>query len=398
LFILASFGAVYFVSRKIFKNNILLSLLIAIVASFNPIAIYQLLTTYVDGKISSLIIMALCFALIYVKNQEAFSLISFISVISLLISFKFTGLVYAVILSFGLILFVLIKYRNFKFVLKDSLILLAIGIFSVFFLNLNPYYYNYRDYGHPFYPLMGEGAVDIMSSNVPETYKKLDGFEKAIASYFIFEIDGEDIEIKAPFIIERKDLNPLKYTDARIGGFGPFFMEISFVSLIISFLFFVRPENSKKEKIYLLLTYLLIIGSVLIMPENWWARYVPQLYIICLISLLIVFNKVPKARSLGQFLLLLLFLNSLYTAKMNWTRCLDDTKEVKRTIEKLKKEDRDIYMIEWGQYHLDKFNTNKIRLEENGIEYEVLYDEKMWSELEEEEPMFKGSPFELRFK
>jgi hypothetical protein len=134
------------------------------------------------------------------------------------------------------------------------------------------------------------------------------------------------------------------------------------------------------------------------MPENWWARYVPQLYIICLISLLIVFNKVPKARSLGQFLLLLLFLNSLYTAKMNWTRCLDDTKEVKRTIEKLKKEDRDIYMIEWGQYHLDKFNTNKIRLEENGIEYEVLYDEKMWSELEEEEPMFKGSPFELRFK
>jgi hypothetical protein len=374
------------------------SFLIALVASFNPISIYQLLSTYVDGKITSLIIMALCFALIYIRSREAFSLIPFTAILSLLIAFKFTGLIYAIILSFGLVLFVLIKYKNFKFVFKDSLIFLAIGIISVLFLNLNPYYYNYKDYGHPFYPLMGEGSIDFMPQNTPKSYKKLDKFEKAIASYFIFEIDNEDIKIRPPFVIERKYLNLLRFQGARTGGFGPFFMEISFVSLIISLLFLIKSENTKKEKIYLLLVYVLILGSVLIMPENWWPRYIPQLYTICLISLLVVFNKIHKTRNLGQLLLLLLFLNSVYTAKMSWTRCLDDTREVKKTIEELKKEERDIYMIEWGKYNLDKFSTNRIRLEENGIEYKVLYDEKMWKELKEEKPMFKGSPFELRFK
>jgi hypothetical protein len=398
LFIFASFCTVYFVSKQIFKNNRLLSFFIALVASFNPISIYQLLSTYVDGKITSLIITALCFALIYIKKRNAFSLIPFISIISLLISFKFTGLIYAVILSFGLILFVLIKDKNFKFVLKDSLILLAVGIVSVLFLNLNPYYYNYRDFDHPFYPLMGEGAIDFMPQNTPEAYKKLDKFEKAIASYFIFEIDNEDIIMRAPFVVERKYLNLLRFQGARTGGFGPFFMEISFISLIISLIFFIRPKNTKKEKFNLLLIYSIIIGSVLIMPENWWPRYIPQLYTICLISLLIVFNKTPKIKNLGQLLLLLLFLNSVYTAKMSWTRCLDDTRAVKKTIKELKNEDRDIYMIEWGKYNLDKFSTNRIRLEENDIKYEVLYDEKIWNELKEEKPMFKGSPFELRFK
>jgi hypothetical protein len=245
---------------------------------------------------------------------------------------------------------------------------------------------------------MGEGSIDFMPQNTPKSYKKLDKFEKAIASYFIFEIDNEDIKIRPPFVIERKYLNLLRFQGARTGGFGPFFMEISFVSLIISLLFLIKSENTKKEKIYLLLVYVLILGSVLIMPENWWPRYIPQLYTICLISLLVVFNKIHKTRNLGQLLLLLLFLNSVYTAKMSWTRCLDDTREVKKTIEELKKEERDIYMIEWGKYNLDKFSTNRIRLEENGIEYKVLYDEKMWKELKEEKPMFKGSPFELRFK
>jgi hypothetical protein len=245
---------------------------------------------------------------------------------------------------------------------------------------------------------MGEGAIDFMPQNTPEAYKNLDKFEKALASYFIFEIDDDDIIMRAPFVVERKYLNLLRFQGARTGGFGPFFMEISFVSLIISLLFIIRSKNTKKEKVNLLLVYAIIIGSVLIMPENWWPRYIPQLYTICLISLLIVFNKTPKIKNLGQLLLLLLFLNSVYTAKMSWNRCLEDTREVKQTIKKLKNEERDIYMMEWGKYNSDKFSTNRIRLEENDIEYQVLYDEEKWNELEEQKPMFKGSPFELRFK
>ncbi|MDE5868737.1 MAG: hypothetical protein K2H18_00770 [Muribaculaceae bacterium] len=140
------------------------------------------------------------------------------------------------------------KWLCFRRLLTVSVISLVIGLF----LTIHPYYINLIDYGHPFYPLMGEGAVDIMNYNTPEIY---DGHNRIVNFFYSL------IKLSIP-----------NY-DQREGGFTILMPFILLLSL------FIIIRNRKSIRPVIIYLYVWIILSCFFFEQSWWARYITQLWL-----------------------------------------------------------------------------------------------------------------------
>ena len=259
------------------RQSIFFSLLLAL----NPISIYQALSFYIDGQLASLLLCLLALSYRLVSFPDKIVLCSFIMSIALTVNIKFTGVVY-VVACIGLVggwLWLLKNkhlYRNF---IKSSIIGLFIGICVI---GYNPYVTNTVYYGHPFYPLYGgkDRTMDIMTSNSPQGFMQMNAVEKLYVSIFsqsANNFDREGPNLKIPFTVERGELRPFVYgADIRIGGFGPWFSGIMIITLMIVLLMFAFRTTNNMYGIGLFVS---IMFSVLINPEAWWARYVPQFWL-----------------------------------------------------------------------------------------------------------------------
>jgi len=257
------------------------SLFFSVLLALNPISIYQAFSFYIDGQLASLLLCLLALSYRLVTHHDKIVLYSFIMSVALTINIKFTGVVYVIacISLIGGWLWLLGHkhlYRNF---IKSSIIGLVIGICVI---GYNPYITNMVYYGHPFYPLYGGKAqtMDIMTSNSPQGFMQMNSLEKLYISTFSLSANkfaSEGQTLKMPFTVQLEELRPFVYgADIRIGGFGPWFSGIIVIALIALLLMFVFPTKDSRYGIGLFVSIML---SVLINPEAWWARYVPQLWL-----------------------------------------------------------------------------------------------------------------------
>ena len=84
-----------------------------------------------------------------------------------------------------------------------------------------------------------------------------------------------------PYKIYKSEIKELIYADTRISGFGPLFALILLYSTILYiFIIIVIIKKEKQNLKYILLPFISIIISMILIGESWWARYVPQFYII----------------------------------------------------------------------------------------------------------------------
>lgn len=153
-------------------------------------------------------------------------------------------------------------------------------------IGYNPYVTNTVYYGHPFYPLYGGGTqtMDIMTSNSPQGFMQMNPLEKLYVATFsrsTNNFDREEPALKIPFTVELGELRPFVYgADIRIGGFGPWFSGI----LVVAVLTLVSMCAVRaKEMMYVAGLVASIMLTVLINPEAWWARYVPQFWLVPII-------------------------------------------------------------------------------------------------------------------
>jgi hypothetical protein len=393
LFIFSSFSLVFFSLINTYKVKIFYSFLIGFITALNPVSIYQSLSYYLDGEISSLIIIGITLIVLYLKTREKIILISFLGILCLLITFKFTAVLYAIILSVTLLIFLFLKEKNIKKFLNVSILLFLAGIFGVIALGFNPYVYNTVNHGHPFHPLAGKDSVDFMPANTPDEYKPLNKIEKILASSFILKTNNNKILLRIPFHLEEWNFELLKYTDLRVEGFGPFFMEISLITSISGLFLVTNKGIDKRKKLLYLLSCFLIIVSVLLIPESWWARYVPQMYLIPIITVTIFFININKIKFHTQLLLLFLILNSLYVTSIYLDGAKNHKNAINSIIENLKNEEREIVIYKYGHFH-----NNIRRFEENNIEYILIDDIEEWNQIQIEGPLFPNSDFQVRYR
>jgi len=166
------------------------ALFLGFLISMNPVSICQSITYEVDGQLASAITCLLCLILLLSKRVDIIVLVSLISTIIVLINIKFTGLIYALILSLGLLAWIFI-YQKEKLVLISKCLFLGLLIGSLF-VGYNPYVKNTIEHGNPFYPIVGSD-VDIMKVNRPDGFEHMNPLERLFVSIFSHPSKGVNI-------------------------------------------------------------------------------------------------------------------------------------------------------------------------------------------------------------
>jgi hypothetical protein len=87
------------------------------------------------------------------------------------------------------------------------------------------------------------------------------------------------IAYKVPFTINVAELMTFfRKTDVRIGGFGPLFGGAVLVSVALMVWWGIGRRCQKEFRTVAVIA-IAVIGSALAIPEPWWARYAPQLWL-----------------------------------------------------------------------------------------------------------------------
>lgn len=155
-------------------------------------------------------------------------------------------------------------------------------------LTLHPYLTNFRIGGHPLYPLMGEGAVDIMSGITTE----------------MFQGHGRVMNFFRALLIPSLSIS----CDQRNGGFSPLMPLILLLTVVLAWRLRSRIPS---------LTWWIALftgASCFLFPQTWWTRYICQLWALPAIFLPYALLAGSSSRLLGRINVFLMILAGVYSA------------------------------------------------------------------------------------
>ena len=293
------------------KWSYLLSLLILI----NPITIVQLFTYYIDGVLGMLFIIEILLLMNLSKENNIIKGICLTSIAAIMVNIKFTGLLYSGLIAAIYYFYILIKERNIKTFKRITIPFIIVYVTAIFIVGANTYLKNTIDHKVPLYPLMGKDKVDIISKMQPKSFKNKNSLEKFTISLFSkSENVTYDYEptLKFPLRVYKDELKITVLPDARIGGFGPLFSAIFIISIITILIALIKIYKEKDKLIIFLFPIISIIISSILVGESWWARYVPQLYYLPIIAIILVLYIFKNKKIIPSLITILLILNSLF--------------------------------------------------------------------------------------
>ena len=317
-------------SFLLYKNkSISFALLFSICVVTYPVICAQFLTNYIDLLVYVFLYLTIFSFFVFEEDKFIFSkkdnLFLFFMLLTISINLK-TSL-FGYVGLYCLAYYIWYFYRfikgelDKKFFINFTITAILSVIVGIFVIGLSVYPKNLIDHGHPFYPLMGEGAVDIMTQNQPKEFKEKTAIEKFITSFFsevddIIETSNEKIKLKIPFAIHKDEIEHVGLPDLRLSGNGIFFSGIFILSIII-IVFGVKDLYNKnsRECILFIIPMSVTLLMIFFLQEAWWARYFPQLYIFVLFALLILDerSKTKITKILKYGFILVLLVNNLTT-------------------------------------------------------------------------------------
>ncbi len=281
------------ISYNILKQVIprIYSLGISLLVALNPITLSQIFSYYLDSLMGILfaIELILLFTIKPMRKQNTLIWIMLCATAALFVNLKFTGLLYSGIIAAVFYFYWLIKYikeKEFwnKFLITTRNFIIVFGI-AVFLVGANSYVKNTIDHLNPLYPLIGKDKVDIITTMQPDVFNRISIPQKFVWSLFsktenITQYSKKEPTLKWPIMIYRSEIEQLQGPDVRIAGFGPFFA-LAFIFTTIVFIICLPKlyKNEKRKCKYVVITALTIIVSMILVGESWWARYVPQMYL-----------------------------------------------------------------------------------------------------------------------
>ena len=375
---LFAFGGVFYAISVLgkFKNiSLKMLILLSFLCVFSPVVLAQICNYLVDG----LLACALVFVFLSVldlelsrKNGENLTPKYAIFIFALLAtaSIKLTGVGYG-----GFIGVAYLIYRIAFFGIKNAKGVFVSGVISALLIiicNANPLVTNQIQHGHFGYPLMGKDKIDIITGQQPPNFNDLNRFEKLGLSLFSVtenlyppETKERVTQLKIPFTVNTADKKT--HGDMRVAGFGWFFSGILILCLL---LFLTKPKAfCKKEFVF---AQILVLGSCLINPECWWARYVPQMWLVPFIFIVYSYalnlNAFQKALRLAIVGFLILNLSSMSSIFND-----DHTNYVKKQLTNLNFEGEKVLIF--FPYNLEK--SFAIKLLERGYPTQIISKDEL---------------------
>lgn len=258
---------------------------VALLAVGNPVVMAQLQTFYIDYTKYILFLLTLVFLFRLVRSRDsrrgaAREEVNIVFATIFCVSVKFNIFCEQFILLFLAFIFLLSTHDR-----KSARRLAfsgAVALLAGLALNRHPYLHNHLYGGSPFYPLLGGDSIDIMTSNTPPRFGhgRLADF---MLSLFSIHIPN---------------------TDARAGGFGPLMGLI----LILSFGLLIYYRKRTPGAVWYIVICTLL--SCFIYEQSWWARYICQLWIIP-VATLVTALKYDFSRRLRNLLAVMMAASSL---------------------------------------------------------------------------------------
>lgn len=286
---LALFASAALIGGMAFRMGFsrLMAILLAAVAILNPVVLSQLFTSMNDGLFGHCMIVFAISVAGWIHYGDRRLLLVGIAAMMLALNLKFSAIPIFVMLCAAACAGAFIA-RGQQTAILTGAALLSSAFVAIILLGWSPYMQNYLEHGHVFHPIMGEQAVNIMTGegpaldNTPDVLTDKSGVERFFFSLFSETHSGFYTlpELKIPFTISPAELRASGGVDIRLGGFGPFFSGILILAVIGVLALVMRPARRNPATVGLLFAATVFIVSVLIMPQNWWARYVPQFWFV----------------------------------------------------------------------------------------------------------------------
>lgn len=320
---------------------------LAALVSMNPVVWFELVSYLVDGL---MVAFLACFVAATVRWLVRPGLVEAwvgVTSIVLAVNTKLSGPVYLGFLLAGVGLYTLWKVRG-RFLpwvaLQLGALLLSIGVFG-----FNPYVTNTVHRGNPFYPILGSAEYPSQRQQGEdpierwETPKNLLGTNRFVRlGYAIFGRPaaapyhpGEDAELMWPGDVRWRDFAIFYFHDVRISGFGPLFSVAFLIALGLIAAAMIRPGLPRPV---LVLATATILGSLLISPHTWWARYGPHLWWLPIVGVL-AGASIPEwkaARWLARALAVLLLVNAVAVAWVHFRWEIEATRKTERQLAELR--------------------------------------------------------------
>jgi hypothetical protein len=262
-------------------------------------------TFYNDGLVASLFtIMIVSATLAAVKGNKGAMAVFLMSAI-IVAGLKFSTLVLGVaFVFFGLLAFFIKQKEHRSFL--GWLTLSSVAIATV--ILWEPYGTNLLQNGHPFYPLMGENARDIMDGNKPEALLNI-----PLPIQWLVGLTNVSHGLFSWHQVQESFMYAGVY-DQRFGGFGPLMGPVFALTLLTALMLSQKTQHKAVQISAAVITA--IIVTFAIHPEGWWARYVPQMWVLPLVVIAAAVSvSKPKSFTRGAAALLL-FIMSLNAAGM----------------------------------------------------------------------------------
>lgn len=298
-----------------------------------PVVWSELTTYLVDGLLYLLLVMFSGAAMAWIKTRKKIYLWLIVLSVIWAINLKFTGIVFIGVGVFFISIFLLIRKRA----LFTRFAALTIGALTLalFFFGFNPYITNTLQRGHPLYPIMGTKPYPGIyeqtgkdSNEELETPRNLMGKPGWYSFlYTSFSRPGnapynevDNAELIFPFSLSFEDWKAYEFHETRTAGFGPFYGMMLLLSVPAIFLLF-NPMY-KSIRLPLLLSVSAIIVSLLLNRHFWWPRFLPQLWLLPVMPVLILLLKArrPDHRLLALGSAALIMVNGLIVlvVHMSW--------------------------------------------------------------------------------
>jgi hypothetical protein len=371
LLLLSAFCTLFYLLVRLNFISIFWSFALAFAATFNPIAINQLFSYYLDGALGSLILILMCQLILLLRAAEkeerwpAYISIFFISII--LINLKFTGLVYHAwicLVFLGLVIYL----KRSQLLARFLAVATASGLVAIFVAGFNPYVTNIIHAGHPFYPLAGKNKVDAIVHMIPKPLKAHSAFGKFLASNFsrcdnYGETSDRAVEYKVPFTFSLQELKIFQSEGIRLGGFGPLWSGIFCLTAVFLAIALARIKGT--HRFYLLALVAGVVGAVVINPAAWWARFIPQLWLLPVIvfAFLLYTQKANTFKFAGKAAVVLLIANSALIAVVYFYSVYASTRSANKVFDNLRKAQAPVFV------YFDIFTPNQKKLEANNINF-----------------------------
>ena len=368
LLILCAFGFCLRTGREIGLSGIWLWIT-CLAVSLNPVSVYQLSSFYIDGNAGSLL-TCLCAMLIlnYLNLKQLWAWMISATVFCILAASKVSGFAYGSIFILALCGSVFFNKRGLTRLQKGAFL---VGFLIILCLGCASHLLE-RSEGYSWTSLATKTKLATPSYGVglysyaPDSMARMSKAEAFLRSHFAPTATmTEEWQWKFPFWLNRRELALFEdlNSDPRSGGFGPLYGGI----FILAFLAFLHALFKNMIPWVGWVPVLGILVSCLL-SQTWWARWVPQGWLVPMALAVPVMSLRPigLGGGLARASIAVALVNSVLIFAFYTSGCLQNQAVLARQLAFLKN------MPQPLSVHMPNFPSNETWLMDAGLRFKKI--------------------------